>query len=469
MKEKYLNELPSGYRLKEEINLSKGAYALACAGVGVVTLFFLFFVADFFEGFDILLSPFVFMLYFAPGAALYMFVYAGACGLTFKLLTKGPVEYFVNAKYCLASMPQSFIDLKTRVLAGVFPAAVFTPILAGALVLSGPSTLPYLFVASAASCHAIILMIELRVLLKLRKYKGQGALINSARDCTAVFVNDGIDGEPDQTTEGYLEWLDSDEMRIGDSERERRARRIRSVGITLFSFSLLLFGLGLFRILSVKYPVYESLWTTPPLYIVIALVGLIVYYAATKGKHHFAKVGIVVVLLASLFLSWLFAIIEVEKLSYTTNVENYGSYDKYVDYVPDFFPDEISDDMTPIRYSYRYDASWDIVYEIYLEVQLTDEAYKREVSRFKAESVECWYAEGYREYVLSDEIGRLSGDEYNVTNYPDIVKVVFCDSTKTVIYEVFTGYDPFCLDDSAYFTRFDIDPRTYKNKIEEID
>ena len=469
MKEKYLNELPSGYRLKEEINLSKGAYALACAGVGVVTLFFLFFVADFFEGFDILLSPFVFVLYFAPGAVLYMFVYAGACGLTFKLLTKGPVEYFVNAKYCLASMPQSFIDLKTRVLAGVFPAAVFTPILAGALVLSGPSALPYFFVASAASCHAIILMIELRVLLKLRKYKGQGALINSARDCTAVFVNDGIDGEPDQATEGYLEWLDSDEMRIGDSERERRARRIRSVGITLFSFSLLLFGLGLFRILSVKYPVYESLWTTPPLYIVIALVGLIVYYAATKGKHHFAKVGIVVVLLASLFLSWLFAIIEVEKLSYTTNVENYGSYDKYVYYVPDFFPDEISDDMTPIRYSYRYDASWDIVYEIYLEVQLTDEAYKREVSRFKAESVECWYAEGYREYVLRDEIGRLSGDEYNVTNYPDIVKVVFCDSTKTVIYEVFTGYDPFCLDDSAYFTRFDIDPRTYKNKIEEID
>ena len=43
---------------------------------------------------------------------------------------------------------------------------------------------------------------------------------------------------------------------------------------------------------------------------------------------------------------------------------------------------------------------------------------------------------------------------------------MFCDSTKTVIYEVFTGYDPFCLDDSAYFTRFDIDPRTYKNKIE---
>ena len=221
MKEKYLNALPAGYRLKEEITPHKGAYALACAAVGVAVLMLLFFVADFFEGFDALLSPLVFVLYFAPGAALYMFVYAGACGLTFKLLTKGPVEYFVNTKYCLASMPQSFIDLKTRVLAGVFPAAVFTPILAGALVLYGPSTLPYLFIASAASCHAIILMIELRVLLKLRKYKGQGALINSARDCTAVFVNDGIDGEPDQTTEGYLEWLGSDEMRIGDRNLKR--------------------------------------------------------------------------------------------------------------------------------------------------------------------------------------------------------------------------------------------------------
>ena len=466
MKEKYLNELPSGYRLKEEINLSKGAYVLACAGVGVVTLFFLFFVADFFEGFDALLSPLVFLLYFAPGAALYMFVYAGACGLTFKLLTKGRVEYFVNTRYCLASMPQSFIDLKTRVLAGVLPAAVFTLILGGALALSWVSSLIYFFVASAASCHAIILMIELRVLLKLRKYKGQGALINSARDCTAVFVNDGIDGEPDQATVDYLEWLSSEEMCISDSERERRARRIRSIGITLFSLSLPLFGLGLLSILSVKYPVYASLWTTPPLYIVIALIGLIVYYATTKGKHHFAKVGIVVVLLTSLVVSLLVSLGNVERLSYTTNVENYGSYDKYVYYVPDFFPDEITDDMTPVRYSYRYDASWDIVYEIYLEVQLTDEAYEREVLGFRAESVECWYAEGYREYVLRDEIGRLSGDEYNVTSYPDIAKVIFCDSTKTVIYEVFTGYDPFCLDDSAYFTRFDIDPRTYKNKIE---
>ena len=116
--------------------------------------------------------------------------------------------------------------------------------------------------------------------------------------------------------------------------------------------------------------------------------------------------------------------------------------------------------MTPVLYSYRYDASWDIVYEIYLEVRMTDDEYEREVSKFRAESVEFRYAEGYREYVLRDNIGHVN-DDYSHTSSPDIAKVIFCDSTKTVIYELFDGLDPFNFEDSAYFERFDIDPRTY--------
>ena len=150
-----------------------------------------------------------------------------------------------------------------------------------------------------------------------------------------------------------------------------------------------------------------------------------------------------------------------DKVSATTDINNYGIYDKCVTENLRIFPDKITDDMTPIRYSYYYDYSWDYVYEIYLEVQMTDSSYNEFKSEYCDSLSNFRFADGYEEFVVEDKLNPEKGNNSYYTSCPNIIKIIFNDAENIVIFVFMFGYDPFDLKNSAYISRFNIDPSTY--------
>ena len=238
---------------------------------------------------------------------------------------------------------------------------------------------------------------------------------------------------------------------------------IHWIGVVLFSFSIILLSIVLYdRFFSLKFPLLVKLFTNPTLYFILLFIALSIYFAKTKGLHTFFKTVIVIVTLISILpLSIILLLGGGDKVSATTDINNYGIYDKCVTEDLRIFPDKITDDMTPIRYSYYYDFSWDYVYEIYLEVQMTDSSYNEFKSEYCDSLSSFRFADGYEEFVVEDKLNSEKGNNGYYTSYPNIIKIIFNDAENIVIFEYMYGYDPFDLKNSAYISRFNIDPSTY--------
>ena len=238
---------------------------------------------------------------------------------------------------------------------------------------------------------------------------------------------------------------------------------IHWVGIVLFLISIILLSIVLYdRFFSLNFPLLVNLFTNPTLYFILLFIALSIYFAATKGLHTFFKTVVVVVTLIGILpLSIILLLAGGEKVSATTDINNYGVYDKCVSEGLEIFPDEITEDMTPIQYSYYYDWSWDYVYEIYLEVRMAD-SYNNELKSQYSDSLSNFrFAEGYEEFVIEDKLNPEIRNNSYYTSYPCIMKIIFNDADNIVIFECMYGCDPFDLKNSAYISRFQIDPYTY--------
>ena len=92
---------------------------------------------------------------------------------------------------------------------------------------------------------------------------------------------------------------------------------------------------------------------------------------------------------------------------------------------------------------------------------MTDASYADLKSAYADSLVPCWYANGYEEYVASDDLGSFAP---TYTDHPDIEKIIFGDADNTVIYVTMYGIDPFYFENSYYFARFSLDPAEYYEK-----
>lgn len=176
----------------------------------------------------------------------------------------------------------------------------------------------------------------------------------------------------------------------------------------------------------VKYPLPYSIFISAPLYFSVIGIVILLYAVFTFKKHFLVKSVLSLLVFFFTIPSVFICAITANVVSHTTNVGNYGSYDRYIEkyYVDDydFLPKSIDGEMTPVRYSYYCDYSWDTVWEIYLEVKMTDERYAEEREKYADSLSKAWYAPSYLEHVISDEPDIVySGCDYYMS-YPNVKK-----------------------------------------------
>ena len=248
------------------------------------------------------------------------------------------------------------------------------------------------------------------------------------------------------------------------TDKSRRKDRfsvfVTIFGIVVFSISVILLACVLYdRFFSLKFPLLINLLTNPTLYALFFFIALIVCFALTSGKKTVLKaITVVIVIIGILPLSFVLLLGGGKKVSMTDDIENYGIYDKLVDEDLKIFPAEITEDMTPIKYSYYYDWTWDHTYEIYLEVRMGADAYDKLKAEYSDSLSDFRYADGYEEFVISDNLkAELKDGDYYTSN-GSVIKIIFNDAENIVIFEYLDGDgEPMKLEDSAYIERFNIE------------
>ena len=343
----------------------------------------------------------------------------------------------------------------TRIIAAIFPILIFPILMLWEIGARGGPDITFCFLASHIAC-AIGELLKIRRVFSLSK----DALINDVGFVMAVFEPSEGEEAADEATAEYLDWLESKGADIPEKHSRDDACNVSIAVIVLLTLALLVTGslTFIFNMVSLKYPRLSNITESVTFYIFLAFSLLLIYCIKTIDKHRFFKILLCWCLIFAALPGTFICMLLGNSFSYTEKIENYGVYDDFVaESINDIFPTEITDEMTPIRYSYCYDISWDPVYEVYLEVKLTDSAYAELRSKYESEIVAFPYAEGFSEYVISDDM--QAGDDY--ISSPNVCKIIFSDTDNTVIYEMMYGFDPFYFKNSAYIDRFDIDPRRY--------
>lgn len=161
---------------------------------------------------------------------------------------------------------------------------------------------------------------------------------------------------------------------------------------------------------------------------------------------------------------------------HTENVEEYGNYiDGYE--VPDFMPESL-DGMDVVKYSYTVEAYFDLCLEIYLEVNLDGDDLDALIADVLASdehhvSRSAYYDPSYTEIIFKDEYEAFEyeEDDNELIAYADIAKVIYNESTGTVIFECLYANDTAVMyvEQVEYFKRFEIDENEYVNQNGGVD
>lgn len=392
-----------------------------------------------------------------PLAVLYTLVYILIRCIVLKIVTRAPIRCGFHSFYAYAFAQSRLLSPNTVLITKAIPNLLFSIASILLVIFSFGASLEYTICVIFLSVHVIFSIVDSYATPTLLKFRHTDALVADVGDRLAIFVADPSTAPSYDSAPELAEWIDA----LASEENDNDAKGYSILGIILLCVGAVLYSLILCdSIFGVLYPVYENLSGNPSLYACLVHIVLIIYFIATYGKHMFVKAMVSIFLLLTMPITFIMVALTTPKISHTTDIANYGRYDECLTDGIGIMPKEINEHMSPIRYSYYCDMTWDTTYEVYLEVKMTDSAYEALKSRYSDELVSSSLGEELLEYVITDELGtHKEHPEY--VDYPRIEKIVFIDKEYTVIFVTMYGNDPFYVENSAYFDRFDIDPLSY--------
>ena len=147
-------------------------------------------------------------------------------------------------------------------------------------------------------------------------------------------------------------------------------------------------------------------------------------------------------------------------ISHTDNISNYELIQQETT-LPDYFPNEVTNLNDVIRFDYFLNLYWDTICEVYLEVQYEEYEFYEIYDLYNKTS--CWYNEEYEQYVIEE--GLAFNDNYDLIEYSRIEKIIFNKQERIIIYVYLYVSDPYEIQNSHYFNRFNFDIEAYKDKV----
>lgn len=218
--------------------------------------------------------------------------------------------------------------------------------------------------------------------------------------------------------------------------------------LLLIIFSII-FGYWIFS--DLEYPTinYYINFIFPLIMLVIYIIMLVLTFK--KKNNIFAKIsgfisfGILFPLIILFVIGGFIVESTFPSYSMTTNISNYGNYDRCVyDDKIDIFPELVTDNMENVMFSYKLQWMLDYAYEVYFEFTIEDD---KVFSSYIIESIDkiksiypdsilkiSDYDSSYMELVVNNEL-RFNNSEYET--YIDnsyVKKFMYNTSTHTIIF-----------------------------------
>ncbi|MBQ8145660.1 MAG: DUF3267 domain-containing protein [Clostridia bacterium] len=472
-------ELPKGYKIALTINAKDKKTAIIFNLVSILVLIVVVAIAfvPFIFDFDRLIASeytYTLPIWLFVLMIVYIFLHELIHGIAYKIQTGEKLTFGMSVSCAFCGVPKIFTYRKTALIAVLAPTVIISGVLLPALVVCYfINAYTYLLLAFIFGMHLGGCCCDIYIAyLLLEKYKDDRTLMNDTGPKMTLFVYDETIGDTyDEATVNFINefnFVNSEEHNneMKNKSKENGALVASIVCIVFFILGALLFAM----ILYTKYAnllLYEKplpLFKLMSFYLTLICIIGIIYSAITLRKHMAFKCLLAVIMVIFAMPAILLSGTQGGDVSQTTDIDNYGVYD-YPEYMPDYFPKTITNEMTPVTYSYYFDYSWDWCYELYLETEMTDGEYEKYKSQYSDKLVECWYDSSYLEYVMRDEPNlRRNDDGDYYMSCPTIKKIIFNDETKTVIFWAVIGSDPFYLENSAFFEKFQIDPLVYEKK-----